>query len=114
MSAPGPVPTAAAIDRLLMQVNRDTVLQAHSALLGEAWRLADSLGSSFDLILFGRCGGDPVSADAQVAFTERIGGLLDQCHRHVADLFAGADRLAAAARAYGHTEDAVAASFTRR
>jgi len=114
MSSPQPGSTAAAIDALALQVNRDTVLQARAGIVDEAHRLQRVLDENNLHAPVGLCGGDPVSRDAQRAFNERIADLAADCQRHVDELVAGADKLAAAARRYGLTDDEITASFTVR
>jgi len=112
MSSPLPGSTAAAVDALLLQVNRDTVLKARAGLLAEAHRLRQVLRDNNIHDPIGLCGGDPVSQDAQRAFNERIADLVVAAQQHVDELFAGADKLGASARSYGLTDDEISASFT--
>jgi hypothetical protein len=115
MTAPPPSPHreqfAAAVESLKLQVDRDTVLQARASLLGEAFRLHDAIKFHAAGITVGMCGGDPVSADAAPAFSERIGPLLDHCVQYAIDLQTAGEVLGAVARRYGLTEDEIAASF---
>ena len=105
---------SAAVDALAMQVDRDTVLQARKVILDEALRLRIQTQSGTFLDHVGRCGGDPVSEDASIAFTHRIGVLIGSCLRHAEDLESAAATLADVARRYGFTEDEITASFTAR
>jgi hypothetical protein len=115
MTAPAPGPQSASLasaaESLALQVNQDTVLQARSALLGEAQRLKDELKRYGAGISVGLCGGDPVSVDASTAFGERINGLMSQCDRYVTDLEQAGELLADTARRYGFTETEIAGSF---
>jgi hypothetical protein len=102
----------AAVRALALQVNRDTVLQARAALLAEANRLDDELHRRRnDFAGVGLCGGDPVSPEAATAFNERIEGLVTSCRAYNSDLRVSASALDATARAYGYTDDEIAASF---
>ena len=53
----------------------------------------------------------PVSPEAAQAFNERINALVDDCFAYNRDLRASASALDATARAYGYTDDEIAASF---
>jgi len=102
----------AAVSALALQVDRHTVLAARAALLAEADRLDKNLQRSHrDFGGVGRCGGDPVSPEAASAFDERINALVTQCLAYNRDLRASASALDATARAYGYTDDEIAASF---
>ena len=103
----------AAVRALALQVNRDTVLKARAALLGEADRLDVELNQrkhSFGGV--GLCGNDPVSPEAATAFNERINSLVTSCHAYNQDLRDSASALDATARAYGYTDDEIADSFS--
>jgi hypothetical protein len=102
----------AAVRSLALQVNRDTVLKARAALLAEADRLDKNLQRTHrEFGGVGRCGGDPVSPEASKAFDERINALVGHCFGYNRDLRASAFALDATARAYGYTDDEIAASF---
>lgn len=102
----------AAVQALALRVNRETVLQARAALLAEAERLDKDLQRSHrEYAGVGLCGGDPVSPEAAHAFNERIDTLIDSCFAYNRDLRASATALEATARAYGYTDDEIAASF---
>jgi hypothetical protein len=102
----------AAVHTLALQVNRDTVLQARAALLAEADRLDNNLHRTHrNYGGVGLCGADPVSPEASAAFGERIDALVDQCFGYNRDLRTSARALDATARAYGYTDDEIAASF---
>ena len=60
----------------------------------------------------GICGGDPVSPEAASAFNERINGLVMSCVAYNRDLQAAAAALDDTARAYGYTDDEIAASYS--
>jgi hypothetical protein len=108
---PSPTAASAAIESLMLQVNRETVLQARAALLGEAQRLRDEIQRHGDQIVVRLCGGDPVSPDASKAFGERIAVLISHCDRYVTDLENAGKQLADTARLYGFTEAEIAGSF---
>jgi hypothetical protein len=102
----------AAVSALALQVDRHTVLAARAALLAEADRLDTELGLGFGAVReVGLCGSDPVSPEAASAFNERIAALVDHCRAYNQDLRASASALDATARAYGYTDDQIAASF---
>ena len=106
-------PLDAAVRALALQVNRDTVLQARAALLAEADRLDVELGKRAHAYGgVGLCGGDPVSPEAAGAFTERINALLMSCLAYNRDLQTAAATLDSTARAYGYTDDDIAASYS--
>ena len=103
----------AAVSALALQVDRHTVLAARAALLAEADRLDDELhrrGNDFTNV--GLCGGDPVSPEAASAFNERIEALIANCRDYNGQLRASARALDSTARAYGYTDEEIAASFT--
>ncbi|MEJ3652610.1 hypothetical protein WEH80_06470 [Actinomycetes bacterium KLBMP 9759] len=115
--APGPFRERldAAVADVALQVNRDNVLKARAALLAEAKRLDDVLdGHLRNYSGIGLCGGDPVSADAQKAFNERIDALIEHCRTYNRDLREAAYALDDVARRYGYTDEEIAASFTGR
>jgi hypothetical protein len=99
------------VESLKLQVDRDTVLQARAAVLGEVLRLRDAIKFHGAGVYVGECGGDPVSGDAARAFGERIDALLGHCSRYVQDLESAGTALADVAQRYGYTEDEIAASF---
>jgi hypothetical protein len=101
----------AAVRTLALQVNRDTVLQARAALLAEAERLDHSLVEQHRGHEVGQCGRDPVSPEAANAFNERINALVENCFAYNRDLRSAAGTLDATARAYGYTDEQIAASF---
>ena len=97
---------------LALQVNRETVLKARAALLAEAARLDVEIGQRMHAYGgVGLCGADPVSPEAARAFNERIDSLVANCRAYNGELRAVASALDANARAYGYTEDEIAASY---
>ena len=101
----------AAVSALALQVDRHTVLAARAALLAEAERLDRELVERHRGHEVGRCGGDPVSPEAAVAFNERINALLENCFAYNRDLRAAASALDATAHKYGYTDEQIAESF---
>jgi hypothetical protein len=101
----------AAVRALALQVNRETVLRARAALLAEADRLELELNRRKLDSQVGLCGGDPVSPEAANAFNERIDALVANCRSYNRDLQTAARTLDATARAYGFTDDEIAASY---
>lgn len=106
-----PLPLDGAVEALMLQVDRDTVLRARAALLGEAQRLRRALWNSREGMHIGLCGDDPVSPQARDGFNRRISGLLEHCGQYTADLEEAGHRLGDIAAGYGYTEDEIAASF---
>jgi len=104
-------PLDAAVRALALQVNRDTVLKARAALLAEARRLDLELDQRKLGSEVGLCGSDPVSPEAAVAFNERIDALVMSCRAYNGHLRMAATALDATARAYGYTDDEIAASY---
>ncbi|MGH3614742.1 MAG: hypothetical protein ACRDRK_19555 [Pseudonocardia sp.] len=114
MTEPGPFRPQldAAVAAVGMEVDRENVLAARTALLAEADRLDELIIDERRRGMgVGLCGGDPVSPEAATAFNERIEALLSQCHRYNQDLREAAHALDAVAHGYGWTEDEIAASF---
>ncbi len=94
-----------------MQVDRTNVLQAARLLVTESDRLDDVLVRvRYATHDNEPCGGDPVSADAAIAFPERIAALVEGCQAHNDALRAAAAELRAVALTYGFTEAEIAAS----
>jgi hypothetical protein len=105
-------PLDAAVRALALQVNRETVLKARAALLAEAARLDVEIGQRMHAYGgVGLCGGDPVSPEAARAFNERIDSLVDRCRAYNGELRMAALALDTTARAYGYTDDEIAASY---
>jgi hypothetical protein len=102
---------AASLDHVGLQVTPDNVLAVRRALLQEAERLQSELEKHGRDVTVRRCGEDPVSADAAAAFTPRLQAMVRQAMLVPAMLRAAGDRLGEAARAYGHTDAEIAASF---
>lgn len=97
-----------------LQVTPENVLRARDALLAEAESFHDFLTTTFmdrrDLV--GLCGGDPISEQAQKAFSQRIHqNAVAPARQYVQELMKGAEQLAEVARGFGFTEQQIADSF---
>ncbi|AOS61740.1 hypothetical protein [Actinoalloteichus hymeniacidonis] len=98
-----------------LAVDPDNILQVRAALLAEAERLSGVLAELRYGLRFEPMGSDPAS----IAFGQLATGRLltnpdsyfHRCTQYVENLYVGAEALAETARRYGHTEDAIAASF---
>jgi hypothetical protein len=115
MSLPPPSDTRAAVNGVALQVTPDNVLRARDALLAEAESFHDFLTTTFvdrrDLI--GLCGGDPISQQAQRAFSQKIQqNAVAPARQYIQELTKGAEELAEVARGFGFTERQIADSFT--
>lgn len=93
-----------------MTIDRENVLKVGAVLVAEVGRLQGTLRDN-DWVRMGRCGGDPVSEDAEAAFNERAALLFAAFQREVDDLKNLAHAVREAARAYGVAEADVAAVF---
>ena len=95
-----------------LSVDAENVLYVRKAILDEYESLLTVLsGEGQDTLEMSRpYGADPVSADAFVAFPQRVGLLLSQCKEQVLELLSISDRLKDAALAYGFTEEQIAAA----
>ena len=106
---------AAAVAALALRVNRDTVLHARAALLAEADRLDRELRRSATAI-----SAESASA-AEIRYrrkrlwpsTNASELSISHCLAYNRDLRASAAALDATARAYGYSDDEIAASFRR-
>jgi hypothetical protein len=99
------------MNRAMMQVNPDNVLDVRKALLTEAEDLGSFLRLNQPGMRVGDCGSDPVSPKASQIFNEKINIHLKEVNDYVNQLFAAGQQLAQVARNYGHTEGEIAASF---
>ncbi|MFB9745620.1 hypothetical protein ACFFOU_31290 [Pseudonocardia sulfidoxydans] len=106
------VPARFAHETAEMRIDRDNVLEVAKALSREAARLDEVLSQNgqarADL-----CGGDPVSADAKLAFNQRAELLVDSYAKYVLDLRQLATAVAESARAYGVSDEDIARSLER-
>ena len=105
MPAPGLPDHDPKFDGLLVQVHPDNVLAAHAVLRRQADDLELALTDAQYATQVGRCGGDPISLDAQGAFNAKITDVLDVHWRHQQELDEAADLLHRTALGYGHTEN---------
>lgn len=96
-----------------LTVNVANVLGIRAVILEEAEELDKAVQHFRRLHPNGmpELGGDPVSKDAAKGFTEVTERLLARGQAHIDGLFALGDELAAAARDYGHNEQAITTSF---
>jgi hypothetical protein len=114
LAPPSAGSTQAALDSVAMQVTPENVLQARAALLTNAEKINDYLRSAdrAGWQLIGLCGGDPISRQAQVAFSHRIQQhAIQPAEQYVAELLKGAEQLAEVARSFGVTEQRITGSF---
>lgn len=96
---------------LLSQVNAENVLAAAALFQKQADDLRARLHGASQELQVGRCGGDPVSADAQRMFQARIDQIIRVHWAHHEELTAAVAALRAAARSYGHTDADIARAF---
>ncbi len=99
------------MDKLLLQVNADNVLDVHRAFQQHADELRAELLQIRSNVHIGLCGRDPISIDAAKAFNEKIGQLLDVHWQQWEELSTVATLLRETAQDYGKSEDQINASF---
>lgn len=111
MTTPAHEPAGATSDSLMATVGIDNVLAVGAALRAQR----DSLQAALDNVRFdlrlGHMGDDPISAYFTPVFQQKVNELADTHVRHVQELTEAVDRLEAAARGYGITEDDIARTF---
>ncbi|MGD9988597.1 hypothetical protein [Pseudonocardia sp.] len=95
-----------------MAIDRENVMKVGAVITAEVGRLQEALNDN-SWKRMGRCGGDPVSEDAEAAFNERAVLLFDVFQREVDDLQGLADSVADAARQYGVAEADISAVFRK-
>jgi uncharacterized protein YukE len=103
------------VSSVALQVTPENVLQARAALLTNAENINDYLRTANEdrSRLIGLCGGDPISYQAQAAFTQKIQEhAVQPAKQYVAELLKGAEQLAQVARTFGFTEQQITDSFT--
>lgn len=110
MTAAHPV-LAAELAHLDLQVTPQNVLQVAGALRAEADYLREELRVALYDSEVGEPGEDPVSPRAAMAFNAKIGAMYDRVREYVETLESYADRLAATARGYGHSDEAIQRTF---
>lgn len=105
---------AADVAQLGMQVTPENVLQLHNVLRAEAKYIREQTRRLGFPIRIGKPGLDPVSewAASDAGFNGKLDALHRQCQGYPKALDDAADQLAATAKGYGHTEEAVRDSFT--
>lgn len=107
-----PAPDVASYaQRFGLTVTPENVLGIRAVVLDEAHDLQDMLWQEERNVWMPQLGDDPVSRDMMREFNLVTKSLLDRAHQHVDSLIALGNELAATARAYGHTEDQIKASF---
>lgn len=105
--------TAAALSAVLLQVNPENVLEVRRVVLDAARRL--KTGYTQNLLAaeyVGLCGGDPVSEQAQVAFSDRIAQISDSLAIFGNRLEETGRELSRLARSYGYTDADMDRSFS--
>lgn len=95
----------------MTQVNRDNVLAVRNAIKQQADDLQRTLQMTTAEIRVGKCGGDPISADAVPMFMHKIGEVLAIHWNHLQEVREAVDRLTDTARRYGYTEGQIQESF---
>ena len=99
------------MDRAMMQVNPNNVLDVRKAILTEADDLRTYVRMHSHDLKVGLCGSDPVSPLAAQAFNEKIDAHLKEIDTYLRSLRDVGEQLAQVARNYGHTEAEITASF---
>ncbi len=112
MTVPGPPEHDPRFDGLLTQVDTDNVLAVHAVLRRQADDLESALREAQQSLRIGRCGGDPVSADAEVMFNDKIAKVLDVHWRHQMEIDEAAGLLRMTALRYGNTDDDIERALT--
>lgn len=97
----------------MTQVNRDNVLAVRNVIRRQAREMQDALQSANLGSHVRPCGGDPISAEATPVFNTKIAQILRLHWAHLDELRDATDRLTAAAKLYGYTEEQIAQSFTK-
>ncbi|MEU6697305.1 hypothetical protein [Pseudonocardia sp. NPDC046786] len=106
-------PVGTASDGLMSQISIGNVLAVHGVLAAQAERMYVLLEGSRWLRTIEAVGGDPVSLDARNSFQLKINNMLDGQWARYRELSEATERLRAAAREYGHTEDMIHGEFER-
>jgi hypothetical protein len=105
--------TAAALSAVLLQVTPENVLEVRRVVLDAADRLKSYLTTNLLTAEYvGLCGGDPVSEQARLAFSDRISQITANVSMFGLQLLRAGDQLTSIAEAYGFAEGELAASFT--
>ena len=97
------------------RVHPDNVLQAHKIMQDAAHRLTDGIRSLRRELQLEKMGGDPVSREAAVAFTQRMSTAEDsyaaRAYQFRDELEHAADALRQTALEYGWTDEDIARGF---
>lgn len=99
--------------RFGLTVTPENVLGVRAIILEEAHGLQAALWQEERIVWLPKLGEDPVSKDMKRELNLATKALMDRAHAHIDSLFALGEELAATARAYGHTEEQIKASFGR-
>ena len=94
-----------------MQVTPENVLRLRNALTAEADRVYHDLRRAEQDLHVGACGTDPLSQPVADIMNAKIQGHMRDAFAYVQTLRDGAEDLHQMARAYGHTEAVIQASF---
>lgn len=96
-------------------VDEENVLEIGAAFLGEARRLAELVDALAGRMVTGPALGDPASADYAEELNQRLvvreDSYVARARGYVAELHGVARQCEASARAYGFTDDEIAAAF---
>lgn len=93
------------------RVGPENVLQARAAVQTAADGIRNSVNANRDDMRLEAMGGDPVSIEAAVAFTDRLQEYVAFADDYVRELQRLADALREAALTYGYTDEDVARGF---
>lgn len=107
--------TAAALSTVLLQVTPENVLEVRQTLYAAARRMnAYVTQSVVGAQYVGLCGGDPVSEQAQAAFSDRIAQISDNVTAFGVQLELAVVQLEKIAASYGYTEAEIKVAFRSR
>ncbi|MEJ8281466.1 hypothetical protein [Pseudonocardia spirodelae] len=106
-------PRRTASDGLMLQVSAANVLQLHRLYLAQYTEMADALEESRLAFTLGQPGHDPISHDYTPDFQTRVNAIVAMYKTERDELREVSERLAEAAREYGHAEAEIADSFRR-
>lgn len=97
----------------MTQVNPDNVLAVRNAIQQQTEDLQRALQMATLETQLGKCGGDPISADATPMFMRKIGEVLRIHWDHLRELREAVDHLTDTAQSYGYTEQQIRESLTK-
>jgi hypothetical protein len=107
--------TAAALSAVLLQVTPENVLEVRQTLYAAAQRInAYVTQSVVGAQYVGLCGGDPVSEQAQLAFSDRIAQTAENVTMFGVQLEWAVVQLEKIAVSYGYTEIEIKMAFSSR